>query len=213
MTKDIYTIPFTYHIAWSNIDKHYYGVRYAKGCNPNTFWKTYFTSSKLVMEYRQKYGEPDVIEIRRIFNDVNRAIIWEHKVLRRLNVLNSKKWLNQSIGGKDFGLKEHTLEAKRKLSHAHKGKILSPEHKAKLSVAKKGRAAHNKGKKHSDKSKIKMSIVKRGKNHPMYGKTPSLETRSKISAALKGKNNPMYGKVPHNKGKSSLKRKIKEISN
>lgn len=25
---------YTYHIAWSHLDKHYYGARYAKGCDP-----------------------------------------------------------------------------------------------------------------------------------------------------------------------------------
>lgn len=58
---NIYT-PYTYHIAWTSIDKHYYGVRYAKNCHPSDLWQTYFTSSKHVKNTRERYGEPDIIE-------------------------------------------------------------------------------------------------------------------------------------------------------
>ncbi len=162
MTDNIYT-PFTYHIAWTNIDKHYYGVRYAEGCQPSDLWSSYFTSSKLVFDYRQQYGEPDVIEIRRTFDDADSAVAWEHKVLRRLNVLESDKWLNQCIGDARWSLKEHTLETK-----------------AKISAAKKGKSAANKGKKRSPETRAKISGALKGKNHPMYGKKHSPESIAKI---------------------------------
>ena len=89
--------PFTYHIAWTEQDLHYYGVRYADQCNPTDLWTSYFTSSKVVAQLRADLGEPDVIEVRRIFQDSDAAIDWENKVLRRLNVMESDTWVNRNI--------------------------------------------------------------------------------------------------------------------
>jgi hypothetical protein len=58
-------IPYTYVIGWSSLQKYYYGVRYAKNCNPLDLWVSYFTSSKRVAHYREKFGEPDIIQIRK----------------------------------------------------------------------------------------------------------------------------------------------------
>ncbi len=62
-------IPYTYIIGWSLYNKYYYGVRYAKNCNPNDLWKTYFTSSKYVKEFRNNHGEPDIIQVRKTFEN------------------------------------------------------------------------------------------------------------------------------------------------
>lgn len=45
---------YTYLIGWSEYDIWYYGVRYAKGCNPADLWVKYFTSSKFVREFREQ---------------------------------------------------------------------------------------------------------------------------------------------------------------
>lgn len=94
---DIY-LPYTYLIGWSNHDKWYYGVRFAKNCHPNDLWKTYFTSSKYVKQFRIENGEPDIILIRNTFNDSNSARIWEHKVLKRIKAKESDRWINLSDG-------------------------------------------------------------------------------------------------------------------
>lgn len=75
-----------------------FGVRYARGCHPDDLWKKYFTSSKVVQEYREKYGEPDVVEVRQTFNDSLQAREWEHKILRRLAVIKNERWLNKGTG-------------------------------------------------------------------------------------------------------------------
>lgn len=93
------TIPYTYLIGWSQHSKYYYGVRYAKGCSPDDLWVGYFTSSKLVDDTRSVHGEPDIIQIRKTFDSRESAILWEQKVLQRLDVLNKKHWLNQNIAG------------------------------------------------------------------------------------------------------------------
>lgn len=87
---------YTYLIGWSNLDKWYYGVRYAKQCDPNELWKSYFTSSKYVKEFRNIYGEPDIVKVRKQFNDSIKARQWESKVLKKLKVVNNKKFLNKT---------------------------------------------------------------------------------------------------------------------
>ena len=119
------SIPYTYLIGWSNKDTFYYGVRYADGCHPSDFWKTYFTSSNFVKRFFKEYGWPDIIEIRKTFNDVDSARLWESKVLRRIDARSDERFLNKvniispfPRPGKDnhmFGLK-HTDETKSRIS-------------------------------------------------------------------------------------------------
>lgn len=87
-------LPYTYLVGWTKYNKWYYGVRYSKYSNPKELWKTYFTSSKHVKRFRMKYGDPDIIQIRKIFNDKYKAIKWEQKVLSRLNVEKKLHFLN-----------------------------------------------------------------------------------------------------------------------
>jgi len=95
-------IPYTYLIGWKQHNKWYYGVRYAKGCHPRDLWKTYFTSSKLVKQLVKMFGDPDIIQVRRIFNCPIKACNWEITVLRRLNVPNNIKFLNGHRGGHGY---------------------------------------------------------------------------------------------------------------
>ena len=84
------TIPFTYLIGWTSHNLWYYGVRFAKGCNPRDLWTTYFTSSEKVKQTRQELGEPDVIEVRKIFQtDIlclihNLTAFVVHKIYKKL---------------------------------------------------------------------------------------------------------------------------------
>lgn len=87
--------PFTYLIGWAKYNLWYYGVRYAKKCHPDDLWTTYWTSSKEVAKTRLLHGEPDVIQIRKVFNNVNAARHWEQKVLVRMRVIRKKEWLNR----------------------------------------------------------------------------------------------------------------------
>ena len=93
--------PYTYLIGWSNLNKWYYGVRFADYskndlANPSELWTTYFTSSKHVQSFRLEHGEPDVVQIRKIFHDKQSAREWEHKVLRRMHVTEREDFLNKS---------------------------------------------------------------------------------------------------------------------
>lgn len=96
------SVPFTYLIGWSKLDKWYYGVRYSKRCQPADLWTSYFTSSPIVKKFREANGEPDVIEVRKTFKTSVQARIWEDKVHHRLGVVKSPKWLNQNYGNRRF---------------------------------------------------------------------------------------------------------------
>lgn len=92
---------YTYHIFHEATGSHYYGSRYAKGCDPADLWVTYFTSSKIIAKLREEYGNDSFkVEIRKTFGDNPVAAQqWEKKVLSKLNVLNRDNWLNANIGG------------------------------------------------------------------------------------------------------------------
>ena len=87
---------YTYLIGWSKHDKYYYGVRYSKDCHPSDLWVKYFTSSKYVKLFVKKNGKPDIIQIRKIFDDTTKARLWETKVLKRMNVVKDDRWLNKT---------------------------------------------------------------------------------------------------------------------
>jgi hypothetical protein len=87
---------YTYLIGWSDLDKWYYGVRYARDCHVSELWTTYFTSSSHVHKFMSEHGQPDVVLIRQTFTDPGLARRWESKVLRRIGAVHSSKWLNKT---------------------------------------------------------------------------------------------------------------------
>jgi len=87
---------YTYLIGWSSMNKYYFGLRYKRGCKTTDLWTKYFTSSKQVKIMREFFGEPDIIQIRTMFDDISKAREHEHKILRRLQVLKNDKWLNNT---------------------------------------------------------------------------------------------------------------------
>ena len=98
--------PYTYLIAWTDHNVFYYGVRYSKKIEnklpDQDLWVDYFTSSKYVQEFREEHGEPDRIEIRRVFDSAKKARDWEEKFLRKINAKQRSEWLNFHNGNGDF---------------------------------------------------------------------------------------------------------------
>lgn len=133
MSTNIY-IPYTYLIGWSSINKWYYGVRFCKNCHPSDLWVKYFTSSKLVKKLRESIGEPDVVQVRKTFNNSNSARIWENKVLKKLNVIHEDKWLNQT----------DNISIQPMIGEINSSK--RPEVRAKLKIANSGNKHWNYGK-------------------------------------------------------------------
>jgi hypothetical protein len=59
-------------------------------------WESYFTSSKYVREFTKTHGNPDVLQIRKTFNDPDSARRWEEQVLTRLKVVQRSDFLNKT---------------------------------------------------------------------------------------------------------------------
>lgn len=156
---------YTYLIGWKKYNKFYYGVRFSKKSDPAELWVSYFTSSKHVKSFVKKYGDPDIIQIRKVFQDVNKARNWEQKVLKRMNVVNEEKWLNKTDN-----------------------KSIDPI------CALKGTLTHI-GKKRSEETKQKMSGPKseQHKNN-MRGCRPHVNQSGKNNNAFKGYILTPYGK-------------------
>ena len=86
---------YTYLVGWSEHQKFYYGAQWNKKANPAALWKTYFSSSRHVKEFRELYGEPDIIEIRQQFgSDAIRCREWEERFLNKVRAKKQKCWLN-----------------------------------------------------------------------------------------------------------------------
>ena len=155
----IYSQPYTYLIGWSTHRKFYYGVRYALGCHPGDLWTKYFTSSSEVTRVRTELGEPDIISVRRTFSTSDEARDWEHKVLRRMDVVLREDFLNKTyakaatmLGKKQPESMKQRLrelftgqpgrkwskEEKLKQSERQRGKIFSEEHRASISAGRTG---------------------------------------------------------------------------
>lgn len=197
--------PYTYLIGWSGFNKWYYGCQYSNSkqrgiAHPSNLWNTYFTSSRYVEDFREQYGDPDIIEVRKVFNEAQKAIRWEQRVLSKLNLAKRSEWLNKHNGGEKFYVDEIVAY---KISNSLKGKILTDETKEKLRRANLGkkqsletiekRITKIKGRKklpHTKEAKLKISKSLRGKMHTeehkekirlkMIGRKFSEETKEKM---------------------------------
>lgn len=162
------TTPYTYLIGWTQYKKYYYGVRYASQCDPQDLWVSYFTSSKHVANFRKLHGEPDIVQVRRVFNSKQDAISWESRVLHRMSVTLSELWINQT--NNKAIIYERT-----------------PDSIAKFVSKIKGRVSPFKGRSHTEQSKQinreKHLGVKTGRTSADFTE----EWKEKISESNKGR--------------------------
>lgn len=186
----IYT-PYTYLIGWTKLDKYYYGVEYGsitKTANPENLWTTYFTSSERVSAFRETYGEPDIVQVRKIFNCGTQeerkrsAVLHEERVLRRIRAHISERYLNACVGGA-IVLDEI---ARGKISAGNKGKKRTHRQKEVIKARMKSNNPF-KGRKHTTETKAIQSLLKRGEKHPNWGKHHTAATKQKMSIASLGK--------------------------
>lgn len=150
----IYT-PFTYLIKFKPTGQVYYGSRTKQGCQLTDLWSSYYTSSKTVRQLVAEHGRDAFeIEIRKTFATKEQALLWEHRVLRRVDAARNPKYLNKNNGDRKFintgensmKGKKHTADARRRMSinssgpkNPNWGKVFSEETRKKLSEARKGK--------------------------------------------------------------------------
>ena len=165
--------PFTYLIKFKPTGQVYYGVRYARKCNPSQLWTKYFTTSKIIKQLIKEYGiSAFEFQIRHVFNTKESAVLWESKILKRFNAATNPLWLNQNNGDRKFvGSRIWTDQQKQILSQKLTGRTISTETRAKIGAA-------NTGKTHTVETNAKLSVARKGK--PL-----SAEHRAKISASSK----------------------------
>ena len=114
----------------------------------------------MVKEYREKYGEPDVVEVRQTFPTDTLAREWEEKILVKMNAAKSSKWLNKKNGDRKWCCSSHSEETKLKISKQVKKNRWSEEHRESHPSPLKGRSqkkedvekriAPQRGRKHSE---------------------------------------------------------------
>lgn len=186
--------PYTYLIRWTKLGISYYGVRYSHDCTPSDLWNPYKTSSQHVKQFIVEHGEPDVIQIRKTFADTQSACLWENRVLKRMKVVSSDKWLNKTdnksiapLYGEDhpqfgkrgpachsYGIKKPAIAEKMRIFQSS----LGDKHNFKQPIAMAKRAE----KMHGDNHHMKRPEVAEkvsGKNNWIYKKPGALEARSK----------------------------------
>jgi len=138
--------PYTYLIGWTKLGISYYGVRYSHDCTPSDLWNPYKTSSQHVKQFIVEHGEPDVIQIRKTFTDTQSACLWENRVLKRMKVVSSDKWLNKHdsmappiISGEAHHNKRPEARARqRALMKTDFNPMSNPESRAKITGDKNG---------------------------------------------------------------------------
>ena len=172
------TKPYTYLIGWSRHHIWYYGARWANGCSSEDLWNSYFTSSKEVAKTIALWGDPDVVQIRKVFDEGIKARAWEERVIRRLGAVRSPLWLNRGNGGRHFA--GPSEEEKIRISERLRGVPKTEEAKAKMREAWKRRKENWIPLYHSEESKAKMREAK-------IGIPRSDETKAKLRAANLGK--------------------------
>jgi len=163
------TEPFFYIISWTELDMHYAGIKFAKGCQPTDLWTKYFTSSTRVKKFRELHGEPDSFVITR-FDDRQELIKHEQDFLQ--DKIHNKHWLNVRAASYNIHWDE---EARSKISEANKRRL------------ENGFVHQNLGKKRSPEVCLNISKGKRGSTTKLKGTNLTAEHKEKISKSLTGR--------------------------
>jgi hypothetical protein len=166
----------------------YWGTSKYKGAPPEN--DGYYGSPKT---HKHKWKEPHSKIVLKVFHDEETRVRYETMcILPDLNdpkCLNEHAWpcISRAVHDRSKGM-PRTEEVKAKISKAHKGKKLTPEHIQKLRDAERPpitpeaiakRTESRKGYRHSEETKQKMSESNKGKKVPQ-------EVRDKIAESVAG---------------------------
>lgn len=143
-----------------------------------------------------------IVEVKIISSDLTESEAFEFEVerIRYWTEVRCEALVNMTEGGEGPSGRKHTEEEKRNLSEKLKGRVVSAETRAKLSVAAMGNqrglgtkktpeqiektAAAIRGRKHSEEARAKMSATRRA--NPRVGFKMSPEAVEKTRIAITG---------------------------
>ena len=194
--------PFTYVVECTPTGKRYYGVRFAKGCQPSDLWTCYFTSCAAVQKDVALYGrEAFSHSVRKIFSSVEAARRWETRVLVKLGIPGNLRWYNKTsniaIESQAGVVRSSATRLKMSLSKQgannpwfgkrgpRYGLKLSAETKLKIANALLGKPTGP----CSDVRRARISEAKVGKQRPPF----SLEWRRNLATSHSGNRHWNFG--------------------
>ena len=208
------TVPYTYYIKWSTLNLMYYGVKYAEGCHPDNFWVNYFTSSKVVREYREKYGEPDIYRVSKRFATKEEAIAHEGKFLKRVNAVSHSGFLNKSNGGyppvksgKDasaYGKNWYTDGEQQILIDVSEQEIPEGFRPGMSDLIREQRRQANLGENNPNFGNPRSAETKERIRIGNIGKKRTVEQRENISMRQRGEKGSAYGKNWYTDGEQQI---------
>ena len=167
----------------TRISEHLYDSDVAKGHHTTYFHYAMakYGIKNFKFEILEEIEHTSIEAMREILCALERKYIIEYKS-------NDKRFgYNLTDGGDGISGYKMSLGQREKLSSIHKGKILSDEHRAKISAFMSSDKNPNRGRKLSEETKGKISKANKGKRsgleNPMYGKKrPDLSERNKKKA-------------------------------
>lgn len=202
------TMQYRYTILFKPSGQKYHGSKYSKDADPNLFWKTYFTSSKIIASLINEYGinSFEILEI--ILHPNNDAYECEKQFLIDNDCANSNEWINQS--NNDYNLSHADEIFKKRMMNKygvdHNTKspyLLSIRYK--LHEEKYGNGIYTPFQRPEVKDKIKITLLKKyGVDHHM--KLDNIKEKIKNTCSEK------YG-VEHVLSSTEIQEKIKDTFN
>lgn len=189
-------LPYVYKMTHRKTHEFYIGVRYGNKYPPELdLGKRYWTSSKTV---KPKFDEFDY-EILAMFFDREHAIDFEQQLI-------TEHWkdpliLNKAIQvSKTFRCVGHSVETRKKMSDARKGKPSNTTGKTLSAETRRKISEKSSSHRHSEDSKEKIRQKAIGNtrgigNKSRTGQSQSIEERIKRGNSLRGEKNPNYGKA------------------
>lgn len=197
--------PYVYYIIHRSTGLKYIGCRYSKTSNPATFWKDYFTSSKKVKALLREDGkEAFDVSVRKVFTDRSECVLYETKLLQRLNAAARSDFLNDH--NNDNSNVRWTKKKRRRAAQKKRIWITNGRDDRRVKCPTDAPPGWTRGRTNgkaigprSDEFRKKMKEVKVGKPlseahrlalvgvvRGMTGKSHSEETKLKMSRAKKG---------------------------
>lgn len=183
--------PYTYYICWTQMNRHYIGVRTANVlCAADDLWSKYKTSSKYVWDFIEKHGDPDYIETWE-HNSEDEAKDHEYELFNRISVSTREVMLNKHFGHATNN-KPLSEEQKQIIRERMTGRKVGAETRERLRIA-------NTGNKHTEATK--QLLRQQSMNAPHLKKPKTEAHKKKLSEANKGR-----------KVKDSTRKKLSEAT-